>query len=141
MNIGNILSLQRSPEYPLIQVHEVLWNPLYVHVPPFSHKSIERKLICIYYNYIFIYECLPRKASSILINCYRWESFLSCEKPAKDPLELAVISNFHHWRSYVREEEGGGDFWILNSTPLTIRPRIQKNLNMRHTVKLQICRN
>ena len=50
--------------------------------------------------YLFIYECLPRIASSILMNCYQWGSCLPCETPTKEPMELAVISNFHHRRPH-----------------------------------------
>ena len=44
----------------------------------------------------FIY--LPGIASSILVNCYQWGSCLPFETPTKAPMELAVVSNFHHRR-------------------------------------------
>ena len=61
-NIGNILSLQYDPEYPLIEVHEVFWNPLYVHVPSCPHNAIINK-IDMYLLHYFIYDCSTRIAS------------------------------------------------------------------------------
>ena len=60
--------------------------------------------------YSFIFECLPRIASSALINHYQWYSLT----PTKEPYGISSDSNFHHQRSH-REIELGQ---ILSSTPL-----------------------
>ena len=62
------------------------------------HSGNEESLV--FYNFIFIYESLPRIASSILMNCYQWGSYLLFETPTKEPMELAVVSKFHHWRPH-----------------------------------------
>ena len=52
---------------------------------------------CNEFIYLFIYECLPRIASSVL-NWY--QSCLPWETPTGEPMALVVISNFHHWRPH-----------------------------------------
>ena len=47
--------------------------------------------------HLFIYERLPRIASSALMSCYQWWSCLQ-----RSLMELAMISNFHHRRPYRR---------------------------------------
>ena len=36
-------------------------------------------------------ECLPREASSMLVNCYQWGSWLPCETLTKKSKKLAMI--------------------------------------------------
>ena len=89
-------------------IHDVFWkgknsqefaNQVFCH---FSFISV--------YLFIFI-ECLPRIASLILMNCYQWGSCLPCETPENEAMNLAVISNFHHWRSHEGSNFGPRDLW------------------------------
>ena len=70
------------------------------------------------------FECLPKMASSIPMNCHQRGFCLLCETPAKEPMELAVISNFHHQRPYRGSNSGPLDAMF---DTLTTKPRIHNS--------------
>ena len=61
---------------------------------------------CLYYLSILF---IIMKVSSILKNCFQWGSYIPCEAPTKESVELSVISNFHH-----RRPHGGIELGILS---------------------------
>ena len=78
--------------------------------------------VLIWNSYLFIYEFLPKIASSIMVNCYQRGSCLSWKTPTNEPMELAVISIF------TNEGLTGDrtrDLSFLSSTPLPTRPRFK----------------
>ena len=52
---------------------------------------------CNYYCIVFINVYIGI-GSSILMNYYQWRACLPCNTPTKEPVELAVISDFYNRR-------------------------------------------
>ena len=51
------------------------------------------------YNYfpnyfLFIFECLPRIATSIVMNCYQWGSYFPCKTLIKEPIAMLYSKGF-----------------------------------------------
>lgn len=46
-----------------------------------------------------------------IVNYYQWASCLHCRTPAKKPMELAIINNFHNRRPHEEIEHGSLHYW------------------------------
>ena len=78
--------------------------------------------VFLFYSF-FIREFLTRIVSSILMNCYQWGSCLLCETPTNEPMELGVISDFHHRKPHWGSNSGPFD---LKLNTLNTRQRIHE---------------
>ena len=68
-----------------------------IHFREIPHIVLNVKFVCfssVRFIYLLIYECLPRKASSSLMNCYQWESCFSWEISTKESYGISSDYQF-----------------------------------------------